>query len=136
MAHYTVLIDGSAGGYGVIFPDLPGCTAMGATIDEALSNAVESLRDWTEVVTARGGAIPQPRSPDAIRTDPAFAEDFADGATLGSVVMVRRLGRTEKANMSLDSGVLAAIDATARRLGVSRSALVERMAEEKLPEFA
>lgn len=136
MAHYTVLIDGSAGRYGVVFPDLPGCTAMGATIDAALTNAVESLRDWTEVVVARGAAIPEPRTPDAIRADPAFAEDFAEGATLASVVLVRRLGRTEKANMSLDSGVLAAIDAAAKRLGVSRSALVERMAEETLPGFA
>jgi hypothetical protein len=29
---YGVLIDGRRGGYGVVFPDLPGCTAMGRTL--------------------------------------------------------------------------------------------------------
>jgi hypothetical protein len=40
-----------------------------------------------------------------------------------------------KANLSLDSGVLAAIDATARRLGVTRSAMVELLAKRGLPAF-
>ena len=136
MSRYTVLIDGKAGDYGVIFPDLPGCTAMGATIDEALRNAVESLRHWVEIVSARRKDIPEPRSPDAIRADARFADDFAAGATLGSVMLVRKLGRTVKANLSLDSGVLAEIDATASRLGISRSAMVEKLAEERLTEFA
>lgn len=136
MSRYTVLIDGEAGAYGVTFPDLPGCTAMGETIDEALRNAGEALRRWVETMTARGKDLPEPRTPDAIRADTGFAEDFAAGATLGSVTLVRRLGRPVKANMSLDSGVLAAIDATASRLGISRSALVEKLAEESLSELA
>lgn len=136
MTHYTVLIDGEDGAYGVIFPDLPGCTAMGITIDAALANAVEALRDWTETVIARGGSVPEPRTPDMIRADPFHAEDFADGAMFGSVVLVRKLGRSRKANLSLDSGILAAIDETAGRLGITRSALVERIAQEKLPELA
>lgn len=136
MSRYTVLIDGKVGDYGVIFPDLPGCNAMGETIDEALNNAVESLRHWVEVVNAKGKAIPEPRTPDAIRADERFAEDFAAGAALGSVTLVRKLGRSVKANLSLDSGILAEIDATASRLGISRSAMVEKLAEERLPEFA
>ena len=32
---YGVPIDDRRGGYGVVFPDLPGCTAMGRTVDEA-----------------------------------------------------------------------------------------------------
>jgi predicted RNase H-like HicB family nuclease len=136
MSRYTVLIDGKAGNHGVIFPDLPGCNAMGRTIDEALNNAAESLRQWVEIVSARGTAVPAPSSPDAIRADARFAEDFAAGATLGSVILVRRLGRMVKANLSLDSGILAAIDATAGRLGISRSAMVEKLAEDRLPELA
>ena len=30
---YIALIDGKKGAYGVTFPDVDGCTAMGATID-------------------------------------------------------------------------------------------------------
>ncbi|MNF19329.1 hypothetical protein D3C80_2240360 [compost metagenome] len=55
---------------------------------------------------------------------------------LASILLVRNLGRQTKANLSLDSGVLAAIDATAGRLGINRSALVERLAKEHLPEYA
>ena len=33
---YFVMIDGKIGAYGVVFPDLPGCAAMGKTIDGAL----------------------------------------------------------------------------------------------------
>jgi predicted RNase H-like HicB family nuclease len=36
---YTVLVDGKAGAYGVVVPDLPGCHAMGKTIEAALDNA-------------------------------------------------------------------------------------------------
>ena len=32
MTRYGVLIDGRRGGYGVVFPDLPGCTVMGRTL--------------------------------------------------------------------------------------------------------
>ena len=40
MTRYPALIDGETGAYGVTFPDLPGIVAMGATLDEALLNAI------------------------------------------------------------------------------------------------
>ncbi len=43
MARYNGLMDGTKGNYGVVIPDLPGCTAMGRTIDEAIRNADFSL---------------------------------------------------------------------------------------------
>ena len=43
---YPALIDGEKGAYGVSFPDLPGIVAMGDTMDEALMNAEEALRDY------------------------------------------------------------------------------------------
>ena len=57
---YPVLIDGEPGGYGVVFPDLPGCVAMGATIEEALGNAGESLRDWVASMELNGQPVPGP----------------------------------------------------------------------------
>ncbi len=45
MIRYPALIDGEKGAYGVTFPDLPGIVAMGKTMDEALMNAEEALRD-------------------------------------------------------------------------------------------
>ena len=37
MSRYVVLIDGKKGAYGVTVPDLPGCTAMGRSVEEALA---------------------------------------------------------------------------------------------------
>jgi predicted RNase H-like HicB family nuclease len=45
---YGVLIDGRRGGYGVVFPDLPGCTAMARTLDEALRHAMEAASEWAQ----------------------------------------------------------------------------------------
>ncbi len=132
---YTVLIDGEPGGFGVAFPDLPGCAAMGDTIEEALANAGEAVRDWTQGVEAQGGRAPAPSTPDALRGDPDFARALADGAVMASVVLVREAGRPVRANLSLDAGVLAAIDAAAQRLGLTRSATVELLAHRALPEL-
>ena len=45
MDRYFALLDGGPGAYGVAFPDCPGCTAMGASENEAYANAVAALGD-------------------------------------------------------------------------------------------
>jgi predicted RNase H-like HicB family nuclease len=45
---YIALVYGNAGAYGVVVPDLPGCTSAGPTTDEALRTAVEAVRLWVE----------------------------------------------------------------------------------------
>lgn len=133
---YIALIDGAPGGYGVSFPDLPGCVAMGDTLEEATKGAIEALREWVEENEAMGREVPAPRTLDLIVQDEDVLEALSEGAILNSVVLLRNMGRKVKANMTLDSGVLAALDATADRLGTNRSALVERMAQEHLAEYA
>lgn len=127
MSRYVALIDGVSGAYGVTIPDLPGCVAMGDSVDEALANAIEAMRDWADVVEETGGVVPTPRSADSLRDDPDVAAALASGAMLATVIMVRHTGRPVKANLSLDSGVLATLDAEAKRLGLTRSAMVEAM---------
>ncbi len=133
---YTVLIDGEAGGYGVVFPDLPGCTAMGDSVEEALINAGEAAVDWARAKRERSAALPLPRAVDELRRDPEVVEALASGSALATVPLIMDAGRTAKANLSLDAGVLAAMDAAAVRLHMSRSALVEMMAKRTLPELA
>ena len=132
---YTVVIDGEPGGFGVVFPDLPGCTAMGGTLDEAMASASEALRDWVQGVEAQGARVPGPRTPDVLRADPEVATTLAEGGMMASIVLVREAGKPVRANLSLDSGVLAAIDAAAERLGVTRSATVELLAQRGLTEL-
>ena len=133
--HYVALIDGEDGAYGAAFPDLPGCVAMGASADDAQRNAADALRDWVEVMEAGDHPVPAARSIASIMLDPESAEAIRSGAALAMVPLVREANRSVKANMSLDSSVLAAIDAAAKRLNVSRSAVVEILAKRTLHQL-
>ena len=57
---YPALIDGEAGTYGAVFPDLPGCVAMGYTLHEVVRNAEDAMRDWIASMEANGQSIPEP----------------------------------------------------------------------------
>jgi predicted RNase H-like HicB family nuclease len=136
MSRYIALIDGKAGAYGVVFPDLSGCTAMGKTMDEALANAAEALRDWAEITEEGGGKIPRPRSLEALRRDAEVRTALVGGAGLATIPLVRETGRPVKANLSIDSGVLAAMDEEAQRRNLTRSAFVEMLARTLLTKVA
>ena len=78
---YPVLVDGEDGAYGVVFPDLPGCVAMGTTIDEALANAEDAVRDWVESMESHGQTIPSPSDPGTVEVE--------HGSTLKSISLTR-----------------------------------------------
>ena len=81
MARYPALIDGELGAYGVMFPDLPGIVAMGNTVDDAMVNAEEALRDYAMEAERDGAAI---ESPSAIESATA-----PTGSALVSVPLIR-----------------------------------------------
>ncbi len=132
MPRYAALIDGKRGAYGVVIPDLPGCTAMGKTVDEALANAAAAARAWAEVAKAEGISIPKPRAIEAVRNDPEVAAEIAGGAALSIVPVVLDSGRAKTANLSLDAGLLEAIDEAADAKGLTRSAFIASAAREKI----
>lgn len=133
MTSYVALIDGKTGAYGAWFLDLPGCMAMGATIDEAVANAADVMRDWAEATLAKGGAIPGPRALEALLSDAEVVEAIGEGAVMQRIPLVRETGRPVKANLSIDAGVLAAIDDEVKRRKLVRSAFVELLARRALP---
>ena len=64
--HYPAVIEGDdAGGYGVTFPDFPGCAAAGETIEEAVANAGEALLFHMDGTAEDGDPIPEPSRLDA-----------------------------------------------------------------------
>jgi predicted RNase H-like HicB family nuclease len=136
MTRYVALVDGQAGAYGVVFPDLPGCTAMGATVETALVNAADSLRNWAAVMGERSLPMPAPQPMEVLRRQADVTAALAEGACLATVALVRETGKPVKANLSIDEGVLAAIDCEAARLKLSRSAFIEFMAKRALAELA
>ena len=131
MAHYFAILEGEVGAYGISFPDLPGCTAMGSTMDEAWNNAVVVLADW---VNEMGGpeAVPMPRPLEAIRHDTEVCEAIAEGVSLITVPLLIESGKSVRANISMDQGILAAVDAAAKLRGLTRSSFLASAAMEKI----
>jgi len=129
---FVAIVDGEPGAYGVAVPDLPGCTSGGETIDAALRNAVEAVTLWVEDARADGEKIPQPRSAEKLRKRPEIAAALADGGVLAYVPLVLDAARPVKANLSLDAGLLNAIDEAAERRGLTRSAFLASAAREKI----
>lgn len=132
MTRYIALVDGKAGAYGVTFPDAPGCTAMGKTVDEALKKAVVSLAEWVSHSEAEGDGRPEARTAEVLRDDPEVAEMLANGAAFAVVPLVLESGRPVRANLSIDAGLLAAIDDAAEAAGLTRSAFLASAARDKI----
>jgi predicted RNase H-like HicB family nuclease len=132
MARYVAIVDGKPGAFGVVVPDLPGCTSGGATVEAALRNTVEAVSLWVEDARAEGEKIPKPHSAEKLRADPEVAAALAQGGILAYVPLVLDAGRPVKANLSLDAGLLNAIDEAAERRGLTRSAFLASAAREKI----
>ena len=129
---YAVVIDGEPGAFGLWVPDMPGCTSMGATVDELLQNAQEALRLWAEDALADGEALPAPRGFEEIAKEPDVAAALKEGAALAIVPLLIETGRAVKANLSLDAWLLSAIDDAAAARGLTRSAFLSSAAREKI----
>ncbi len=48
------------GGFLVEYPDIPGCMSDGETVEEAITNGREALRDCLDVFAESGRKIPKP----------------------------------------------------------------------------
>jgi predicted RNase H-like HicB family nuclease len=100
MTKYIALVDGKRGAYGVVVPDLPGCTTMGRTIEEALRNAVDAMRLWAEDARADGERLPRPRTLEALRNDPDVASALLEGAALSIVPLTLTTDASVDARLS------------------------------------
>jgi predicted RNase H-like HicB family nuclease len=128
MTHYVGVLDGSGDVWGVRFPDVPGCVGGGATPEEAISDATLALRDVMAHKRGGGFALPSPSSLAAILA----GGEVAGGESTVIIPLVLDAGRSVRANLSLDAGLLEAIDKAATQRGITRSAFVANAAREKL----
>jgi predicted RNase H-like HicB family nuclease len=132
MTRYIAVIDGKEGAYGVTIPDLPGCFSGGDTIEDALRNAIEAIRMWIEAANEDSTPVPHPRKIEEIRNDPNVKELLGEGGVFASVPVVMESGRPAKANISLDSGLLKALDEAAEARGLTRSAFIASAVQDKI----
>ena len=130
MAHYVGILDGSGKAWGVRIPDLPGCYGGGASPEAAIADAMSAAREWIAHRETKGEAPPKARTLAQILKVEKIDADSNEAAVIIPVVL--DAGRTVRANLTFDAGLLAAIDAEARRRGLTRSAFLASAARERL----
>ncbi|UCI20558.1 type II toxin-antitoxin system HicB family antitoxin [Mesorhizobium sp. B2-1-8] len=130
MTHYVGILDGADDVWGVRIPDLPGCHGGGANPEEAIADATSAVREWVEARLAKSASLPKARAlADLLRADEI---DSSAGESAVMIPVLIDSGRPVRANLSLDAGLLAAIDAEASRRGLTRSAFIASAAREKI----
>jgi len=60
MSTYTVFFEPTATGYSAHFPDLPGCIAAAATLEETRELVREAIEFHIEGMRINGDAVPEP----------------------------------------------------------------------------
>ncbi len=125
-AYYPAIIERGAEGFGVYFPDLPGCVSAGRTVQEAALGAEEALNGHLSVMAEYGDAIPAPSELDAI--------EAVEGSEEVARVLVRgeRPGKAVRVQISIEEGLLARIDRAAK----NRSRFLAEAAQAKLAASA
>ena len=128
--YFPAIIERGKKGFGVFFPDLPGCTSHGKTMQEAALNAEEALRGHLLLMAEDGEPIPKQRPLDKIESDPEVKE--------AARIMVRAdlPGKAVRLNISLDEGLVQAIDATAQSRGMTRSGFLAEAAKRAIQNQA
>jgi predicted RNase H-like HicB family nuclease len=126
--NYIGILDGSGDVWGVRIPDINGCVGGGATPEAAIADVTQALRDVLAHKQSSGVAIPKASAiADILRREkPAKSES----TVIISVVL--DAGRSVRANLTMDAGLLEAIDTAASRAGITRSAFIASAAREKL----
>jgi predicted RNase H-like HicB family nuclease len=112
-------------GYGVVFPDLPGCASAGDTRLEAAQHAAEALSGHVALMLDGGDSLPVPSEIGAALPD--WLDDA--GVVAGEVLVPVDLpGRSVRANITMDEGLLGKIDRAARASGSTRSGFLAEAA--------
>jgi predicted RNase H-like HicB family nuclease len=132
VAQYVGILDGSEDVWGVRIPDVPGCHGGGGTPEAAITDTISALREFAAHQQVKGIAIAPPRTVQEVMRDKEAAYSPETGEAIVMVPLILDQARPVKANISLDAGLLEAIDEEAARRGLTRSALLTRAAVEKI----
>lgn len=127
IAIYPAIVERAGAGFSVFFPDLPGCTSAGPTIHQAVLNAEDALAGHLLVSAQYGDDIADPTPLDQLESDP----DVDEAARI--LVRAERPGKSVRINITLDEGLIAAIDRVAKnRSGFLAEAARHELASRRL----
>jgi predicted RNase H-like HicB family nuclease len=128
MRYYIALVHkDESSAYGVQFPDIPGCYSASDDMDALVPNAAEALSLYGEDVK-----LPSPRTIERIKADPKVAAELAGGAFLVAIPLIENDAKVVRANITLESGMLKAIDAAAKARNLTRSAFLAQAARHEI----
>jgi predicted RNase H-like HicB family nuclease len=124
--YYPAIIEPAAEGFGVFFPDLPGCTSAGMSLQEAAQNAEQALQAHIDLGSEHGEAVPEPSELDTLTVDP----DVVEAARI--LVRTELPGRSVRVNITLPEELLSAVDRYAALTGHTRSGLLAQAVRERM----
>ena len=128
MPHYFALVEKELdSAFGVIFPDAPNCFSACDDLNDVVKNATEALSFYAE-----DAELPVPRSIDELKLDKSIAAALAQGAFLISVPVIENDARVVRANITMEAGLLSAIDETAKARKLTRSAFLAQAARREI----
>jgi len=119
---YAIVHKDEDSAYGVTFPDLPGCFSAADSDEDIIMNASQALELYFE------GADDVDPSPVA----EIVAGNDLSGAFVVAVPYIKSSRRSVRANISLDSGLLDAIDKVAAQRKLTRSAFLADAAQKEI----
>jgi predicted RNase H-like HicB family nuclease len=125
---YIGILDGSGDVWGVRIPDIDGCVGGGSTPEEAIADATQALRDVLAYKQSSGNPFPRA----SLIADILQKEKPTKSECTVIIPVVLDAGRSVRANLTMDAGLLEAIDTAATRAGITRSAFIASAAREKL----
>jgi len=128
MQYFVGVLDGGKDLWGVRIPDIDGCVGAGKTPEEAIAEITEALRAVAQHRKGADVALPSPRSIDQVIS----AGEIESGETAVLIPLILDSGRSVRANLTFDAGLLDAIDSEAARRGVTRSAFLASAARDKI----
>jgi predicted RNase H-like HicB family nuclease len=115
---YVAILERDADGFGVFFPDVPGCVSAGATEQEAAANAEDALYGHLTLALEHNEALPEPTPIDRIVLD----DDISEVARL--LVRFEPPGKAVRVNITLPEDLLVKVDRFATANGYTRSGLL------------
>jgi predicted RNase H-like HicB family nuclease len=124
VAAYLGVIERGEVGFGVFFPDVPGCVSAGDNLFEAMEKGEQALAAHIELLAQGGEEIPEASSEVAADDDIEVASFF--------LAHVELPGKSVRLNITMDEGLVARIDRVAR----NRSEFLAEAARERLRELA
>jgi predicted RNase H-like HicB family nuclease len=119
---FPAVIEEAGEDFSVYFPDVPGCTSAGRTVEHAMLNAENALEAYLLALAGRIDHLPT-ATPIA-----QLADKVGEGVVGVFLARAEAPGRAVRINITIDEGLLAQID----RVASNRSGFLADAAREAL----